>query len=178
MTRPVPPARVRAFIRTTCLGLGLAVVFAMPLAVLCSQLTFNMTPSLPRGLYTLTPGRIPERGDVVTFAIPSTLAPLVASRHYLPSSFWLLKRLVAVPGDHVCLDGERFVVNGQTLSLVAHADALARPLPAPYRFCGVVPVGLGFVATRPPTSLDSRFFGPIALNQLTPAEPTWTQSSP
>jgi conjugative transfer signal peptidase TraF len=159
------------------LGLLAALALAVALGLCCRRLTYNTTPSLPRGLYTLRPERPPVRGDVVVFSIPASLAPLVATRRYLPLSFRLLKRLVAVPGDHVCLDGVHFVVNGRVISDVARVDSLGRPLPDPYRYCGVVAPGLGFVATPPTTSLDSRFFGPLDLDQLIPAEPTWIPSS-
>lgn len=156
-----PLYRRSGTLRLTALGLAVAAALAVFLALACRCFTYNTTSSVPRGLYRLRPGRPPHRGDIVAFAIPASIAPLLADRHYLPLSFRLLKRLVAVPGDTVCLDGERFAANGLVLSDIARVDVLGRPLPPPYRFCGVVPAGVGFVATPAPTSLDSRFFGPV-----------------
>jgi conjugative transfer signal peptidase TraF len=170
--------RLRKFIRFATFGLVAASILAAPIVVLCRRLTFNTTTSLPWGLYTLRPDHRAVRGDIVAFAIPPPIVSLIAARHYLPLSFHLLKRLVATPGDQVCLDGQHFIVNGQLVSNVARTDFAGRSLPNPYRYCGAVPRGCGFVATASPTSLDSRFFGPIELTHLTRAEPAWTASSP
>lgn len=40
---------------------------------------------------------------------------LIAERRYLPSSVHLLKEVVAVAGDSVCFEHERYLVNGQLL---------------------------------------------------------------
>jgi len=158
------------------IGVTVAAVVAAVTGLLSSQLTYNTTPSMPRGLYRLLPRRAPSRGAIVAFPVPATLAPLVAARRYLPAAFHLLKRLVAVPGDHVCLSADRYKVNGRDVSVVGRRDALGRRLPPAFPFCGEVPPGVGFVATAAPSSLDSRYFGPIPLSQLTAAEPLWITS--
>ena len=48
-----------------------------------------------------------------------------------------------------------------------------RPLPI-FSFCGDVPQGFAFVATPVPSSLDSRYFGPVPIDALTVARPLWT----
>lgn len=165
------------FARLFVPALAATAFLAVAQAVVFRVLTFNTTPSLPRGVYRLRPGERPQRGDVVAFPIPQAVASLIESRRYLPGSFSLLKRLVALPGDRVCLDGGRYVVNDAVVSEVVRVDSLGRPLPAAFPFCGSVPAGFGFVATPAPTSLDSRFFGPLPLDALTPAEALWTHSS-
>lgn len=140
-------------------------------------MTLNVTTSMPRGLYWLRPGVRLDRGTVVTFPCPAAIRPLVAARRYLPANFKLLKRIVAVAGDRVCLDGDRYVVGDQLVSPIATHDHLGRPL-HPYRFCGLVPEGSVFVAAHGDSSLDSRYFGPVPLLDLTPAVPLWTSSSP
>lgn len=156
----------------------MAALTTIPLSLVCRRLTINTTTSLPRGLYRLRPERQAVRGDVVDFAVPaSVVASIPGSARFL-SRFHLLKRLVAAPGDDVCLDGETVVVDGRLVARLAKVDSLGRALPRAFVFCGAVPDGFGVVATPGSTSLDSRFFGPISLAGLTVAEPIWTRSSP
>ena len=128
---------------------------------------------MPRGLYWLRPGASPDRDTPVCLSIPQPVRSLVASRRYLPPGFRLLKRVVALPGDRVCTDGNRYVVGDTVISAIARQDHLGRPL-EPYPFCGVVAPGAAFLAARGDSSLDSRYFGPVALGDLTPAVPIWT----
>jgi conjugative transfer signal peptidase TraF len=128
---------------------------------------------LPRGLYALTePERIAP-GDIVSFPIPAAVQGLVTDRHYLPPGATLPKHVVAVEGDHVCLQGDQLLVNDRELAVVRRTDTRGRPL-APYPFCGPIPAGLVFVAASAPTSFDSRYFGPVARTSLRLARPLWT----
>ena len=58
---------------------------------------------IPLTLTRLTPGADPKRGDVVVFDSPTDGTTLV-------------KRVVAIPGDTLELDGETLVLNGQRAS--------------------------------------------------------------
>lgn len=151
---------------------GAAAVSVAGSAMVASRLTRNHTPSLPLGVYWLRPGVPVTRGALVDFAIPSEARPLIADR-YLPGRFHLLKRVVALEGDFVCLAGGRYAVNGSSISEIASHDSLGRPLSA-FAFCGLVPVGMAFVATPVASSLDSRYFGPVQVSALTVASPLWT----
>jgi conjugative transfer signal peptidase TraF len=134
---------------------------------------WNLSPSLPRGLYLLEPSRVPRRGAVVAFEPPPLAAAEVAARHYLPEGASLLKIVAALPGDRVCLHESAFVVNGESLGPIVRRDSAGRPL-TPFDFCGRVPPGRAFVATTTQLSYDSRYFGPVALSSLTVAVPAWT----
>jgi conjugative transfer signal peptidase TraF len=160
-----------------CAGLIASAALAVAVSTICRRLTLNVTPSLPLGVYVLRPGRPPIRGELVDFVVPASIAPLIATRGYLPASYHLLKRLVGVAGDHVCIDDEAVVVEERIISRIARTDTQGRPLPPVRRMCGAVPEGLAIVAAPPPTSLDSRFFGPVPLARLTVATPLWTSSS-
>jgi conjugative transfer signal peptidase TraF len=143
---------------------------------LARHLSINVTQSLPPGLYWLSPTRQPARGLLVAFLPPASVRELVAARHYLPPSVLLLKRVVAVAGDVVCIADNRYSANGISLDVIAVADHAGRPLPRPFPFCGVVPPGVVFVAGHGSSSLDSRYFGPVPLSTLTVAVPLWTSS--
>ena len=88
----------------------------------------------------------------------------------------LLKRVVALSGDTVCTASGRYVAAGVDLGPIATADSAGRPLPSPFPFCDTVPPGAAFVAGHGPSSLDSRYFGPVPLSTLTVVVPLWTSS--
>jgi conjugative transfer signal peptidase TraF len=141
--------------------------------LLAPSLTWNVSTSLPRGLYVLEPRATPARGSIVSFPAPASAAELIATRGYLPARSALLKIVVGLPGDRACVGGDVLLVNGQAWGAVAKRDLVGRPL-APFPFCGVIPPGHAFVATSAPRSFDSRYFGPVALSSLTVAWPLWT----
>jgi conjugative transfer signal peptidase TraF len=178
--QPVPSDRRPSFrcgrtpLRTFLLAALLTVGASMGCRALASRLTVNVTSSMPRGLYWLRPDGAIDRGSVVCLAVPPSMRTLVAQRRYLPPRFHLLKRVVALPGDHVCTDHRRYVVNDHLVSAVAAQDLSGRPLPAPYPFCGAVPSGVAFLAAAGNSSLDSRYFGPVPISDLTPSVPLWT----
>jgi conjugative transfer signal peptidase TraF len=149
---------------------GAALVASSVAARWCS---WNITPSLPRGLYVIHHAAAPAIDTFVVFDVPAVVSDLVSSRHYLPHGARLLKRIVAVAGDHVCLDGHTYAVNGRTIGSVRASDALGRPLPR-YRVCGFVHPGEAYVATPAPLSFDSRYFGPVPLSALSVVTPQWT----
>lgn len=98
---------------------------------------------------------------------------MIAARAYLPPSATLLKVVVALPGDGVCIDDASFTVNGRFFGAVVSRDSAGRTL-VHFRFCGAVPEGQAFVATRARLSFDSRYFGPVPVASLMVAVPLWT----
>ena len=145
-------------------SMAVAALVVAGTAFAASRLTRNYTPSLPIGVYRLRPELPVAKGEIVDLAIPSAARPLIVGR-YLPAGFRLLKRVVAIEGDVVCLTGGWYRVNGSAISPVAPFDSVGRPLPA-FSFCGPVPPGMAFVATPVPSSLDSRYFGPVPVRAL------------
>ena len=61
---------------------------------------------VPFSLIHLTRGADPDRGDIIVFDSPRDGTSLV-------------KRVIALPGDTVALDGERLIVNGVAASYAA-----------------------------------------------------------
>lgn len=165
--------RWRAFARLLGAAAVIATAGVLGCAHLAARLTLNVTTSMPRGFYWLAPTKTIKRGSVVYLRVPPAVHSLVAERHYLPSNFALLKRVVALAGDHVCTEGHRYVVGGRLISPIAARDRAGRPL-SPYPFCSTVPQGAAFLAAAGDASLDSRYFGPVSLDDLTPAVPLWT----
>jgi conjugative transfer signal peptidase TraF len=156
---------------------ALLVTTALVSAFACwvaSHLLWNWTPSLPRGLYWLSPGGAATVGALVAFPVPSQVQALVRERKYLPPGAFLIKPIVALPSDRVCTRGGTLVVGGSGLGAVLTEDSAKRPLPHATG-CGPLPMGKVFVASHYPKSFDSRTFGPIALNSLRgTVSPLWT----
>jgi conjugative transfer signal peptidase TraF len=152
-----------------------ATAFASALAcVLASHLVVNMTPSLPPGLYWLSPGEAPAPGTLVAFPVPAGVRDLVRERRYLPPGAFLVKPVVATPGDNVCAEAGELTVNGEAVGTIRTTDSAGRALPH-YEGCGQVPEGRLFVASRYAKSFDSRTFGPIAASDVRGrVTPLWT----
>jgi conjugative transfer signal peptidase TraF len=157
-------------------SLGLAALAAHGAArYLVERVTWNDSASVPRGLYLRRPSVPVSLGSTVIFPIPTAVRPLVTERSYLPARNTLMKIVVALPGDRVCLDHGEYRVNDRLLASVLSSDSLGRPLPL-FRFCDVVPAGQAFVATTAPLSFDSRYYGPVPLASLTVVTPLWMSS--
>ncbi len=139
-----------------------------------SHLLWNWTPSLPLGLYWVSPDAKADVGALVAFPVPGSVRALVRERRYLPPGAVLVKPIVAAADDDVCTDGGTLTVNGAPLGAVATEDTRGRPLPHDTR-CGPLPGGVVFVASHLPTSFDSRTFGPVPLSELRgTVTPLWT----
>lgn len=145
----------------------------MAAAAAGSRVAYNTTDSVPVGFYELHPGASVTVGDLVVFEPPASAAALLRERGYLPAGRSLLKRVVAMAGDSVCLDGDVYVVNGRTIARVIHDDTAGRPLPL-HLTCGLVEPRAAYVATQAPRSFDSRYFGPVSASSLTKVTPLWT----
>jgi conjugative transfer signal peptidase TraF len=160
------------------LGLVVAVLlFSLTIVAGASALarcfTWNLSSSLPRGLYVLERECAPTRGSVVFFSPPPSAARLIAERGYLPSGASLLKVVVGLPGDFVEVGEGGVSINGRPLGPVISRDRSGRSL-EPFVLCGQLSVGEAFVATTAPGSFDSRYFGPVSLSTLVVARPLWT----
>lgn len=141
---------------------GLFLVLALTFS---AGLRVNPTPSLPKGIYCISP-KTPGKGDLVTFCLDGEYAALARERGYLeagscPSGLRpLLKRLAGLPGDHM-----------EVYSLSARAvDSQERPMPS-VPLPDVIPPDMALVLADHPGSFDSRYFGLVPLNSLQRVEP-------
>lgn len=138
---------------------------------------YNETPSMPNGYYKLDNdpdmGAV-KRDDIVVYPIPKNVLKLVRERRYIKPNVPLLKPLTAKPGDHVCTDNRRVVVNTKLLGYIPENDSNDLPLPW-HRHCGRVPDGVFYSFSTHARSFDSRHYGPIPLSLVTAtASPLWT----
>jgi conjugative transfer signal peptidase TraF len=172
LARRTTTARELAWIHLGLLGAS-AVTSALT-CIVASRLVWNCTPSLPLGLYWLSPSESPTTGDLVAFPVPQDVRDLVIERRYLPPRAELVKTIVARAGDRVCTEDGTLSINGAPLGTIRTEDTAGRPLPH-YEGCGPVPEGLVFVASHYDRSFDSRTFGPVPTAAIRgKVTPLWT----
>jgi conjugative transfer signal peptidase TraF len=120
----------------------------------------NVEPSVPLGVYRLHAIRAPlTRGMLVLFPVPASVQRWHA--RWMP----LLKPIVAVAGDVVCVDDNGLRIGAESYGRV-YTEAGGYPLP---HITGCLTVGAGevFVASKGYRSLDSRYFGSVRVQDLT-----------
>ncbi len=129
---------------------GLSIPFARLIAI-------NPTDSLPRGLYMKVDAPIAV-GVIVEFKTPEIVRANVAG-HYA----YLLKPIVAGPGDRVDTTSGEVVVNGVAIanSKIMTIDSRGRSVPQWRENRLLGPDEFFVLSTRIPNSVDSRYFGPI-----------------
>ena len=158
----------RLRIRRLCIFVGVIVLIVYAIAAI--DLHFNFTPSMPLGIYRLTPipkGGI-QRGMFVVVCAPLVAAELGRRRGYLAAGRCLteteplLKVVAAVAGDAVAVSADGVAVNGclSPHSRALSHDAAGRPLsPWPQGHFQLRGGQLWLYADND-RSWDSRYWGP------------------
>lgn len=139
------------------------------------RLVWNVSASVPVGLYRIVPESAQLRGELVAVRPSPGLARYMASRRYVEAGALLVKPVAAVAGQQVCRTGATVTIDGVTVAIARIADRIGRPLPV-WTGCRRLPTGAVFLlAPAVPASLDGRYFGPIATsNVVGRALPLWT----
>ncbi|MBO1325598.1 S26 family signal peptidase [Acetobacter sp. TBRC 12305] len=137
-------------------------------------LIWNVTASVPMGLYRLHPERLPHVGDLVALRLPEGDADRLARGDYLPRGVPLLKPVAAIGGQTVCRTGSHIVVDGLGVGEALTTDHRGRPLPV-WQGCHRLDAREIFVMnTHEPRSLDGRYFGPLPVSSVIGrATPLW-----
>ena len=148
-------------------------------------LRLNLTPSLPRGVYLLR-SEVPTRGDLVAACLPAEAASLGRDRAYLGTgtcasrSAPVLKFVAGIAGDCVAV-GADIKVNGKHLQPAPPLeDRAGRPLETFPAGSYELAVGELWLYSRSQHSWDSRFFGPVPVeNALGVVQPllTWGKTA-
>lgn len=155
--------------------LGVAVVAFLPTPL---TLVWNASASAPVGLYTIAPADRLEVTDLVAVAAPDRLARFLAARGYLAEGVPLMKRVAALPGQHVCRIRGEITVDGITMGRAQDRDRLGRDLPT-WSGCHIVERGDLFLMNwQSADSLDGRYFGPLpASGVIGKAMPLYTDEA-
>ena len=139
------------------------------------SLVWNASESVPVGLYRVHPAGKLTVTDLVVALAPEPLARFLAEGGYLPGGVSLIKRVLALPGQTVCRKGLVITVDGIERGTARERDSRDRQLPG-WQGCQVVTKGDLFLMNwDEPSSLDGRYFGPIAAAAIVGrAQPLWT----
>jgi conjugative transfer signal peptidase TraF len=167
------------------------IAFGVVLAAAASSvgLRFNLTSSLPIGLYRVTKDSPTiERGAIVLYCLPPAVAGFAHNRGYVPRGGQcpggltpIGKMVAALPGDTVVLATDGITVNG---ALQSHSRALASDLKGrelPHLRGGPYVVQRDYIWLLAPSerSFDSRYLGPlVARNVLARVQPVWIAAVP
>jgi conjugative transfer signal peptidase TraF len=130
-------------------------------------LVINTSPSVAPGLYLRSLDQ-PAVGKLVDFCIPPAARAYVLGRTGNTGDNWyILKPVIAGPGDHIDATGDWLVINGQRIApMPPPTDSRGRPLPV-WRDCRALGADEFFVfSDRIPNSFDSRCYGPIHRRQI------------
>lgn len=125
------------------------------------RLIWNLTGSVPTGLYLVRPGAPMREGVLAAVKPPEPLATWLAQRDHLGRGVPLIKRVVALPGARVCRFGDRVIIQGTVRARARTHDRHGRALPM-WSGCMIVKHGQLFLLNAGhPDSLDGRYFGPL-----------------
>jgi conjugative transfer signal peptidase TraF len=153
-------------------GLGLIAVPAV--AGWQPRLIWNVSASVPIGLYVTAPADRIALGDLVLVRPPETLAAFLAERGYVARGVPLLKHVAALPPQVVCVAGHTITVDGATVAHRRTADRLGRPLPTWHGCQALKPGEVFLLNATEPDSLDGRYFGPLQRTSIVARlRPVW-----
>jgi conjugative transfer signal peptidase TraF len=136
---------------------------------------WNASNSVPIGLYRVQATTRLAVTELVAVQPPDLLAAFLDLNGYLAIGVPMLKRVLALPGQTVCRNGLKIVVDGVDVGEARERDGRNRPLPV-WHGCRVIVDGDVFVMNwQSVDSLDSRYFGPLPASAVIGrAVPVWT----
>ena len=142
------------------------------------QYVWNLTSSVPRGLYAVEAPRCLHVTTLVVVRPPPLLASLLDHGGYLPRGVPLLKRIFALSGQTVCRIGTQINVDGIAAAPARERDGRGRPLPS-WQGCRVIGNDEVFLMNwDEPDSFDGRYFGPLPMTAVVArAVPLWTDEA-
>jgi conjugative transfer signal peptidase TraF len=156
-------------------GCALAIVALSVVVGKTPLLFWNMTASVPRGLYIVTRAVTLERGDLVSAWLPSDTRALAAERRYLPLTVPVIKPVSALSGDTVCATDRTVFVDGIAVATRREHDHADRPMPWWTGCKNLSGDDVFLLSNHSADSFDGRYFGPIARAEIIAVlRPLWT----
>jgi conjugative transfer signal peptidase TraF len=138
------------------MGVVIAAFIPTPL-----RLVWNVSASVPVGLYGMSAPHDLQIGDLVAVMPDKPLADFLVGRGYIGRGVPLLKRVVALPGQQVCRTGNAITVDAVPLGSALDRDRMGRVLPV-WQGCRRIANGDIFLMNPDVRdSFDGRYFGPI-----------------
>ncbi len=162
---------------TTLAAMAMAIMMIVTTTGPAPRFVWNVSGSMPTGLYRVRPEPHPAVTTLVVAYPPEPLATWLADGRYLPRGVPLLKPILALGGQTVCRAGSVIAVDGHDVGAAQERDHSGRPLPV-WQGCRVISDDEVFLMNpNKPASLDSRYFGPIPISTIIGrAEPLWTSA--
>lgn len=122
-------------------------------------LIWNVSASVPTGLYWLAADEPLQIGHCIAIRPAPKIRRWMASRGYLPPGVPLIKRVAALNGQQVCRFRHGITIDGRLVALARARDTLGRPLPV-WSGCHTLGPDTFFALNeRRSDSLDGRYFG-------------------
>ena len=147
------------------------------------ELRINWTGSMPLGLYQRV-DPVLVRGEWVAVCLDGEAARIARERHYVilgscaSGVSEIVKRIAAIPGDRIELGQGGVRVNGELIPGSQLLDRDSEGAPLAHANEGEIVLAAGrywVMGTHIRRSWDSRYFGPIAREQIVGgARPLWT----
>lgn len=165
--------------RTAILAASVVAATLATLAVPVSRdVVWNVSASVPTGLYLIRGKQGIHVGERVAIEPPPELRHLLAERGYLPVGVPLLKRVAAVSGQRVCRFAHGVTIDGELVGVARTFDRRGRPLPT-WSGCRRVRTGELFLMNpAAPDSFDGRYFGVLSRGDVIGrATPVWTDEA-
>ena len=125
-------------------------------------LVWNTTPSMPVGLYFVTPVA-PNRGDLSVIRLPPQIETQAVGLGILARHNPVLKPVAAAGGDRICRSGRVVTINGHLAAVARRVDRNGRASPT-WQGCRRLSASEVFILARHPHSFDSRYFGPVEIH--------------
>ena len=139
---------------------------------------WNVTASVPTGLYIIRGKASLHVGERVAIEPPPKLRRLLADRRYLPVGIPLIKRIAGLSGQRICRFRHGVTIDGAFAGIALPRDRLGRKLPAWFG-CRTLRSGELFLMNpAAPGSFDGRYFGVLGMTHVIGrATPVWTDES-
>ncbi|QXQ06918.1 S26 family signal peptidase [Sphingosinicellaceae bacterium] len=169
MNRSSPLAAIAATMSIAAAVLA-TVAWKMP-----PRLIWNVSASIPLGLYLVRPSPDPQLGELVAAMPPGALASFMATRRYLGVGVPMLKHVAALTGQTVCRSGRRVRIDGVFIASARRVDSLSRALPIWSGCHRVTRNDVFLLNSNVSDSFDGRYFGVLARSTVIGrVVPVWT----
>lgn len=167
--------RASYLLLTSAASIGVAVATTVPTPL---KLVWNVSASVPIGLYSLESAGSLSVTDLVAALPPEPFARMFIERRYLGAGAPLLKRVMGLPGQIVCRENGAITVDAVPIGDALATDRMGRELPVWSGCRRVAPGHLFLMNPDVRNSLDGRYFGPIsAANVIGRAMPLYTDEA-
>ena len=130
------------------------------------QFSYQQSKSMPEGIYFIYPTSRYLDGQNILFWPNKASEKHMIKRGYIRQKTPLLKQIVGINGDKVCIKDHKLYIDGAVLGPVYQEDRKGRPLEQ-LQICRNLNVNEFFVmGVSSPKSYDSRYYGMITKSQI------------